>query len=76
MAQKIIAYTDAKGRLHDNPRSATIADLAALFGSEEGMATGIATTVLEQRAAIEKILGDHDFMLEDHILVKDPDPAA
>lgn len=60
MASAITAYADGKGRLHHTPRAATISDLAELFGSAEGMATGIANTILDNRDKIERIFADHD----------------
>lgn len=60
MAKLVTAYADAKGKLHQSSRAATISDLADLFGSAEGMATGIANTVLDKRAEIERIFAEHD----------------
>lgn len=60
MASAVTAFADSKGRLHPNLRQATLSDLAALFGNAEGMATGIAVTVLNERVKIEAILAAHD----------------
>lgn len=61
MAKAVSGYEDAKGRLHQTARQATLSDLAAIFGpSCEGMATGIANTILSERDAIERILAEHD----------------
>lgn len=60
MAKQVIAYADAQGKLHPTREKATVSDLTALFGSEEGMAHGIATTVLANRHKIEQIFRDHD----------------
>lgn len=60
MARAVTAFADAKGKLHQSVRAATISDLADLFGSAEGMATGIANTVLDKRAEIERIFAEFD----------------
>lgn len=54
------AVADGRGKLHATPRAATVSDLAALFGSMEGMATGIANQILDKRSEIEQIFRDHD----------------
>lgn len=60
MAKSVTAFTDAKGRLHPSARAATVSDLADLFGSAEGMATGIANTILDKRVEIERIFAELD----------------
>lgn len=60
MPKATIGFTDGRGRLHSTARMATVSDLAALFGSMEGMATGIAHTILAKRTEIERIFAEFD----------------
>ena len=60
MAKAAIGFTDGRGRLHSTARMATVSDLSALFGSMEGLATGIAHTILDKRPDIERIFAEFD----------------
>lgn len=73
MAKIQKSYADGRGKLHNTPDAATISDLAQLFGSTEGMATGIAFKILENRSEIERILAEHDELLaEDRVVSLQP----
>lgn len=58
-----IAYTDARGRLHANPQAATVSDIAALFPGMEGIALGIAHSILDKRRDLERIFAELDEMV-------------
>lgn len=60
MPKATVGFTDGRGRLHSTARMATVSDIAALFGSMEGMATGIAHTILDQRSKLEQIFAEFD----------------
>lgn len=67
MAHTGTGYFDSKGQYFRTPSEATISDLAGLLGrvgDGESLAPGIAHIILEKRAEIERILTDHDAMLE------------
>jgi hypothetical protein len=56
-------FYDAKGQVHKMPDDATKSDLAAVLGKVgegDSLAPGIATTLLEKRADIERIFAEHD----------------
>lgn len=55
------AYADNSGRLHTTPDQATVADLTAVVGNAV-----LAKSVLENRDEIERILHEHDMMLDPH----------
>ncbi len=66
MATHGTAFFDAKGQYFRTPHEATCSDLAAVLGrvgDGDGLAPGIAKTLLEKRAEIEQIFTDHDEML-------------
>jgi hypothetical protein len=61
MPQKVEAYLDNRGKLHQTLDAATIADLAhEVFGSAESMAPSLAQTLLRKRADIELIFASYD----------------
>lgn len=60
MPKATVGFTDGRGRLHSTAKMATVSDIAALFGSMEGMATGIAHTILEKRSDLERIFAEFD----------------
>lgn len=63
MAKVVLGYADNKGTMYPTPRQAIKSDLAAIFGpSCEGMAHGIAGTIIDQREAIEACFADLDAM--------------
>lgn len=67
MAHTGTGYFDSKGQYFRTPSEATISDLAGLLGrvgDGESLAPGIAHIILEKRIEIERILADHDAMLE------------
>jgi hypothetical protein len=59
---KVAAFSDSRGNLHASAKQAAISDLAQVFGNSEGMATGIAGTVLAKRAEIQAIFAELDEM--------------
>jgi hypothetical protein len=66
MATHGTAFFDAKGQYFRTPDEATCSDLAAVLGrvgDGDGLAPGIAKTLLEKRAEIEQIFADHDEMM-------------
>lgn len=65
MPKKTTAFIDAKGNMHQTLRGAAIADLAGLLGSAEGMAVGIASTILAKREEIRAILDEFDTLAVD-----------
>ena len=67
MARTIQAFCDERGHLHDNPVSATIADIAAALGrvgDEGGLTNGVAKLILEKRSDIERAFADHDRLVD------------
>lgn len=66
MALRGIGYFDSRGQFFRTPDEATISDLAATLGrvgEGEGLAQGIAKTLLEKRVEIEQLFADHDAMI-------------
>jgi hypothetical protein len=66
MAMRGIGFFDAKGHYFKTPEEATMSDLASLLGrvgDGESLALGIAKTLLDHRAEVEKIFNDHDNMV-------------
>jgi hypothetical protein len=66
MAIRGSAFFDAKGQFFKTAEDATISDLAAVLGrvgDGESLAPGIAKTLYEQRAHIERIFAEHDNMV-------------
>lgn len=58
-------FYDAKGQAHKLPENATKSDLAGVLGKVgdgDSLALGIATTLLEKRADIERIFAEHDLI--------------
>ena len=67
MAKKGTGYFDRKGHFFKSAREATESDLAAMLGQigeGESLAPGIAHTILENRAQIERLFAEHDVMIE------------
>ena len=64
MAKVVTAFADSKGKLHSTACAATISDLAELFGHAEGMATGIARTIMDKREEIEHIFSEYDEVVD------------
>lgn len=61
MPRRVEAFEDDKGALHKTLEQATQSELARkVFGSAESMAPSLATTVLKQRAEIERIFSEYD----------------
>lgn len=68
MARAIEAYRDERGLMHDTPRAAIIADIAAALGrvgEEGGLSKGVANLILEKRPLIERAFADYDRMVSD-----------
>lgn len=68
MAKKGTGYFDRKGHFFKTAREATASDIAGLLGQigdGESLAPGIAQTLIEKRAEIERLFKDHDAMMED-----------
>ncbi|WP_379550012.1 hypothetical protein ACRAQ7_14035 [Erythrobacter sp. W53] len=68
MARKGVGFFDSKGQFFKNPEQATRSDLAALLGKigdGESLAPGIAHTLLEKRAEIERLFAEHDAMVRE-----------
>jgi hypothetical protein len=66
MATRGDAFYDAKGNCFRTADEATCSDLAAALGRTgdgDSLAQGIAKTMLEKRAEIERIFADHDSMI-------------
>lgn len=66
MAMRGIGFFDAKGHYFKTPEEATMSDLASMLGrvgDGESLALGIAKTLLDRRAEVEKIFTDHDNMV-------------
>lgn len=67
MAHKGTGFFDRKGHFFKTPEEATRSDIAALLGKigdGESLAPGIAHTMLERRAEIERLFAEHDEMME------------
>ncbi|SLK08867.1 MULTISPECIES: hypothetical protein [Novosphingobium] len=67
MASQCVAFRDSKGGLHASLEEATLKDLAAVLGrvgDEGGMTAGVAKLVFEKRQEIERILAEHDQLIE------------
>ena len=67
MAKKGTGYFDRKGHFFKSAREATASDIAGLLGQigdGESLAPGIAQTLLEKRAEIERLFAEHDAMIE------------
>lgn len=68
MAHTGTGFFDRRGHFFKTPEEATRSDLAALLGKigdGESLAPGIAHTLLERRAEIERLFAEHDAMLSD-----------
>lgn len=63
MGRTTKAYADARGRLHADPETATLHDLAAMLGSAPND-TVIARVIFTRREAIERLFEEHDQMIE------------
>lgn len=66
MAKCIEAYRDDRGQVHDTPKEAIVADIAAALGrvgDEGGLTSGVAKLILEKREAIEKAFADYDLLM-------------
>jgi hypothetical protein len=67
VARKGTGYFDRKGQFFKTGREATASDLAGLLGQigeGESLAPGIAQTLIEKRAEIERLFAEHDAMME------------
>ena len=67
MASQCVAFRDSKGGLHASLEEATLKDLAAVLGrvgDEGGMTAGVAKLVFEKRQEIERILAEHDQLVD------------
>lgn len=61
MVERVDAYVDGKGRLHDTLEKAILSDLTEVFGKSGGDLTpGLARAILTGREAIEKAFSDID----------------
>lgn len=60
MPRATVAFTDGRGRLHGSAKDAALSDLAVLFPQLKGVASSIASTILDNRAAIERIFAEFD----------------
>lgn len=70
MAKKGTGYFDRKGHFFKSAREATASDIAGLLGQigdGESLAPGIAQSLLEKRAEIERLFAEHDAMMEDEL---------
>ena len=68
MARKGTGFFDARGHYYKTPEEATVSDLAGVLGKigdGESLAPGIAHTMLERRAEIERLFAEHDAMMAD-----------
>ena len=66
MARSGMGYFDRKGNFFKTPRDATLSDIASILGQigeGESLAPGIANTLLERRADIERLFAEHDAMM-------------
>ncbi|MFM7403936.1 MAG: hypothetical protein ACKO1N_07555 [Erythrobacter sp.] len=73
MAHTGTGFFDRKGHFFKTARDATVSDLAGLLcqiGEGESLAPGIAFMLLERRADIERLFGEHDKMLEEEAAMK------
>ncbi|CCA89964.1 hypothetical protein [Novosphingobium sp. PP1Y] len=67
MASQCVAFRDSKGGLHAGLEEATLKDLAAVLGrvgDEGGMTAGVAKLVFDKRQEIERILAEHDRLVD------------
>ena len=67
MARKGTGYFDRKGQFFKTAREATASDIAGLLGQigeGESLAPGIAQTLIDKRAEIERLFSEHDSMME------------
>lgn len=65
--KKGMGYFDRKGQFFKTGREATASDLAGLLGQigeGESLAPGIAQTLIDKRAEIERLFAEHDAMME------------
>jgi|GEM_PF-1059145 len=72
MARAIEAYRDERGLVHDTPRAAIVADIAAALGrvgDEGGLTSGVASLILEKRPLIERAFADFDRLITDEPLM-------
>jgi hypothetical protein len=63
MAKRGECYFDGSGQVHKTPDAATKADLAVILGrvgEGDSLAPGIATTLFDKRAEIERVFAEHD----------------
>lgn len=63
MANSIEAFRDDRGRTHDSPETAIVADICAALGrvgDEGGLTGGVARLILDKRREIEKAFADLD----------------
>lgn len=70
MANKGTGYFDRKGHFFKSAREATASDIAGLLGQigdGESLAPGIAQTLLDKRAEIERLFAEHDAMMEGEV---------
>lgn len=77
MANRGTGFFDRKGQFFKSPEEATRSDLATLLGQigeKESLAPGIAQTLLERRAEIERLFAEHDAMME--YVQSEDDPSA
>ncbi|MEP3051364.1 MAG: hypothetical protein ABJP48_00095 [Erythrobacter sp.] len=66
MAKQGTGFFDSKGNYFRSPEEATMSDLASILGQigeGESLAPGIAHTMLQRRADIERLFAEHDEML-------------
>lgn len=71
MANKGTGYFDRKGHFFKSAREATASDIAGLLGQigdGESLAPGIAQTLLDKRAEIERLFAEHDAMMEGEVV--------
>jgi hypothetical protein len=79
MAHTGTGFFDRKGNFFKTARDATVSDLAGMLGQigeGESLAPGIAYTLLERRAEIERLFAEHDKMLEEEAAIKAAKDAA
>jgi hypothetical protein len=66
MATHGAAFFDAKGQFFKTPEDATCSDLSAILGrvgEGDSLAPGLAKTLFEKRAEIERVFAEHDKMV-------------
>jgi hypothetical protein len=62
------AIHDNRGNVHKSADDATISDISELLGrvgDGDGLALGIAKSILGHRQALEAIFAEHDLLLEE-----------